>query len=395
MKLFSSKTLQSECGVVIDIGSGSVGIAIVMSPAEVGDMEIVWSHREYKLIKDTATKQEAIKELNTTLVNALLELGSNGLKTLHTAYPKVVPKYVQVAISAPWSYTITKTIQFEDEKPFEVSASMLDQLVETAKKQTLESTLDGSLIEELGLRMITDETVDVQLNGYSVYDPIGRKSKTIVLSHIHAVADRKILENVEDSIQRILPKAQVEHFSFMHLFYRVLKDLHPNTTEICIIDITDEATEIGIVRDNILKQTTHIPVGMYSLAREIAKACNIPKEEAYTYIKDGSSALTANNAAAVQEIFAAYEAEVAELFSRTGDALSIPKTLFLHTAKTTEDFFAKHLKDAAKKSTGSTHSVHQFTSELLGEATMEDTALALSSYYFHTREKYLLETLKT
>jgi cell division ATPase FtsA len=338
MKLFSSKTLHNEYGIVIDIGSGSVGIAIVISPSEIGDMEIVWSHREYKLIKDTTTKQGAVNEINTTIVNALLELGSNGLKALYTAHPKTILKYVQVAISAPWSYTITKTISYEDEKPFEVTASLVEQLIETAKKQTLESTLDGTLIEDLGLRMITDDTVDVQLNGYSIHEPVGRKGKSVVLSHISAVAEKKILENVEDSIQRILPKAQVEHFSFMHLFYRVLKDLHPDTSEICLIDITDEATEIGIVRDNILKQTTHVPIGMYTLAREIASACNIPKEDAYTYIKDGTVVQTDKNAAAIEGIFASYESSIAELFSRTGDSLSIPKTLFLHTAKTTEDF---------------------------------------------------------
>jgi cell division ATPase FtsA len=395
MKLFSSKTLHNEYGIVIDIGSGSVGIAIVISPSEIGDMEIVWSHREYKLIKDTTTKQGAVNEINTTIVNALLELGSSGLKALYTAHPKTIPKYVQVAISAPWSYTITKTISYEDEKPFEVTASLVEQLIETAKKQTLESTLDGTLIEDLGLRMITDDTVDVQLNGYSIHEPVGRKGKSVVLSHISAVAEKKILENVEDSIQRILPKAQVEHFSFMHLFYRVLKDLHPDTSEICLIDITDEATEIGIVRDNILKQTTHVPIGMYTLAREIASACNIPKEDAYTYIKDGTVVQTDKNAAAIEGIFASYESSIAELFSRTGDSLSIPKTLFLHTAKTTEDFFAKRLKEAAKRSTGSTHTVHLFTSELLGDTAMEDTALALSSYYFHTREKHFLDFLKT
>jgi hypothetical protein len=181
----------------------------------------------------------------------------------------------------------------------------------------------------------------------------------------------------------------------MHLFYRVLKDLHPDTSEICLIDITDEATEIGIVRDNILKQTTHVPIGMYTLAREIASACNIPKEDAYTYIKDGTVVQTDKNAAAIEGIFASYESSIAELFSRTGDSLSIPKTLFLHTAKTTEDFFAKRLKEAAKRSTGSTHTVHLFTSELLGDTAMEDTALALSSYYFHTREKHFLDFLKT
>jgi hypothetical protein len=60
----------------------------------------------------------------------------------------------------------------------------------------------------------------------------------------------------------------------------------------------------------------------------------------------------------------------------------------LHTTKNTEEFFSKHLKAAATKATGAQHSVHLFTSELLGEKETEDTALALSTYNFHTRELY-------
>lgn len=393
MKLFSSTALKSECGIVIDIGSGSVGIAIVMSPAVEGNMEIIWSCREYKLIKDTTTKQDAIKELNTALVNALLELGGSGLKALKSAYPKATPRYVQSTLSAPWSYTITKNIQFDDKKPFTITTDLLKQLIVTAQKQTLENTQDGTMISDLGLRMITDETVGVQLNGYTVSDPIGKVSSTIVLSHISALADAKILANIEDSMDKILPRGQIEHFSFMHLFYRVLRDLHPNTSEICLVDITDEATEIGIVRDNILQKTTHIPIGMYSLAREISSVCGIPKEEAYTYLKDSDITISEKHRQSVQEVFESYQASVAELFSCTGDALSIPKTIFLHTAKTTEGFFAQQLKDAAKKATGSTHAVHLFTSELLADTSMEDTALGLSSYYFHTRERHEEELL--
>ncbi len=196
---------------------------------------------------------------------------------------------------------------------------------------------------------------------------------------------------LEDSLQKIVPKAEVEYFSFMYLFYRTLKNLHPDTSEICLIDVTNEATEIGIVRDNILKYTTHTPFGMYSLAREIAEICKIPKEEAFSYLKSGrdlqDGSFTEQMLAEVDIALNAYEDKIAELFKQTGDTLAIPKTLFLHTAKATEEFFSKHLKNAAKKATTTNHSIHLFTSEVLEGIDIDDTALGVSAYTFHTRER--------
>ncbi len=392
MSLFSSKVPPTECGAVIDIGSGSVGIAIVVSNNETDVMDVVWTYREYMRIKDTAHAEESLRDICTTVVNALLVLGSTGLKSLHAHDPHMRIRHVQVALCAPWSYTITKTISYENVHGFEVNRPLMSQLIETARKQTLETTVDGQLVSDLGLRMITDASVNVQLNGYSVEKPEGKTATAIELSHISAVAQEKILLTLEDSIHKILPRVTIEYYSFMYLFYRVLKDLHPDTSEICLIDVTNEATEIGIVRDNVLWHTTHTPFGMYSLAREIAVATGIPKEEAFATLKNGEEELKAHFSdsqfAEVMDISDAYEAKIADLFKRTGDALSIPRSLFLHTSKRTEEFFAKHLKDGAKKATSSNHTVHHFTSELLGDTKMEDTALALSAYYFHTRESY-------
>ncbi len=392
MSLFSVKPLLNECGIVIDVGSASVGVAIVYSENIDQKMEVIWSHREYELIRDVKGDAESVKEISTVLVNALLELGSNGLKAVHQYDPKLPIRYVQVAICAPWAYTVTKTINFEDEHPFEVDKELIGELVKNAKKQTQETTLGGEILEGLGLRTIAEETVNVQINGYSIREPYGKKGRSISISHITAVANEKILTTLEDSLQKILPKAKIDCFSFMYLFYRALKDLHPNTSEICLIDVTNEATEIGIMRDNILKYTTHIPFGMYSLAREIALACDIPKEEAYSYIKDGrditKGPFSQEKIAEVEKVFEAYSEKLAELFAQTGDTLSIPKTLFLHTSKNTEEFFSKHLKSAAKKATGTSHSLHLFTSELIGNVAVDDTALALSVYNFHTRELY-------
>ena len=392
MALFSRKLAGDECGVVVDVGSGSVGVAIVVSRNIEEELDVVWSYREHVIIRDKVQMQESLRDITTALVNAMLELGSTGLKKLNEYDRSLRVSVVQTAICAPWAYTVTKTINYEDEHPFEVDQAMIKSLIETAKKQTMETMVDGKIFEELGLRMITEDTLNIQVNGYTIKNPMGQEGRTLTLSHTSAVAREQLLTALDESLEKIFPRAQKEFYSFMYLFYRTLDSLHPDTSEICTIDVTNEATEIGIIRDNILKHTSHIPFGMYSLAREIALICNIPKEEAYSYIKNqrdiSEGGFSKEKLDEVQLVFQKYEEKVAGLFKVTGDALSIPKTLFLHCSQETEEFFKERLLNASKKATSTSHTVHTFTSELLNGVAMEDTALAMSAFTFHMRERF-------
>jgi hypothetical protein len=174
----------------------------------------------------------------------------------------------------------------------------------------------------------------------------------------------------------------------MYVYYHILKHLTPDTTDCCLVDITNEATEIGIVRDNILRHTSHVPYGAFTLAREIAAMTDLPKEEAYAFLRGGSAfvlqKLTASKQAELKAIVSAYQDKVADLFKQTGDTLSIPKTIYLHRDADSEPFFLEHISAAATKATGMKHTLQPITTELLGGTnTTNDTAMLLSSAYFH------------
>jgi hypothetical protein len=163
--------------------------------------------------------------------------------------------------------------------------------------------------------------------------------------------------------------------------------MHPDTSEVCLVDVTSEATEMGVVRDDLLVHTSHVPYGQYSLARDLSNLSKLPKEEAIGYIRNNYVDTIKNlSDAKKQEVTAIvnnYVEGLVRLFNETGDVLSIPKTIFLHTDKLTEDFFAERLKEAGKLATKGTHAVHAITSEFLEGNKVEDTAILLSAYVFH------------
>ena len=170
-------------------------------------------------------------------------------------------------------------------------------------------------------------------------------------------------------------------------------------TEYCLIDITNEATEIGVVRDGILRYCTHTTAGLSTIARDVAIALDIPLDEAQAFLREpyhshAMETLAATKKSAIEKILETYRTAVTDLLHETGDSLSIPKTILLHGGQQTEAFFTSQIEMAAKNATGLTHTVHTVTTELLTKNYTEaervaleqiapDTALLVAAQFFH------------
>lgn len=400
MSLFSTKKSNSiRYGAVIEIGSGSVLVSIVQSDSTAKHPTIIWSKREYAPRQATATSLTSAKGVMTALLNAVMQIESEGLPTLKTTSPHARLEITQVSITAPWSYTISKVINYSEEKEFKVSAPLLNKLQSAAEKKVTEELRENELATELGLTIMTRATTDIQANDYKTMNPVGQEVMTLTLTQVSAVAQKYLTDTISELHQKALSKTKLERYSFMLMFHCIIRELHFNATEYCLIDVTFEATEIGIVRGGILRYCTHTTTGISSIARSVASALDIPLAEAYAFLKEpyhthALGELSELKRLAVNQVFEDYQTAITKLFHETGDSLSIPKMLFLHGSEQSEAFFAKHISSAAKGATKSEHTVYPVTEELLTttytpeqkqivETTVPDTALLVAAQFFH------------
>ncbi len=388
MGFFKSKPKAREAALIVDIGSGSVGLAIIISDVLEPKPEIVWTHREYSLIKDVDSITWSLREINTTIINAFLRLSSDGLKALREHETPLPLETLQVVVCAPWTYTVTKTVHYTEEHPFTITESLVEELAEAASKKAVEAALKESMIQSSGLVTINNETIGVIANEYVLEDYENLTSRDLTLVQLTAVTNQRIIDTILEVQEKIMPRSELVTNSFMAMFYTVMRQSHPDTTECCLVDVTNEATEIGIIRDNLLRHTTHAPYGAYTLTREIAALAKIPKEEAFAYVRGGGafvlSKLSEAKQAELDIIIETYEDKIAELFKQTGDTLSVPKTIYLHCDADTEAFFVERLKHAAEKATKMKHSIHPITTTFVqADAPRGDTAVLLSANYYH------------
>lgn len=387
---FSSSDHRSV--VAIDIGSSSVGVAVLVTHPNT-EFDILWHHREYALIHDDGSAAKQLKLIKTALTNAFLELSQSGVKALKEAgYPTDI-REIQVVYSAPWSYTITKTISLKDEHPFTVDKDMVKELIESAKKQSKLVFATNKLAKLLGLEITHGDVISVSINDYKVTNPIDQEGRTMNLSYLETAIATEVSRTVIDSVEKFFPKATLRQYSFMYIFYLTLRNLQASTNEACLIDVTGEATEIGIIREGVLQHTTFAPTGMFNIARDLATLNDVPREEAFGYLKDTSRELSERLPKSletkVQNVLETYQQALAEAFRRTGDQLSIPKTIYLHTDARTEQFFIEQIERAALEATGKPHVVHPITAKVLNLPEDKDMPLLVGANFLANKDQYM------
>ncbi|MCA9365777.1 hypothetical protein KC723_02690 [Candidatus Kaiserbacteria bacterium] len=401
MGLFSKKP-KVRNGVVVDIGSGSVLVSIVRSDPNQSAPEIIWSKREFLPLKTSENIDQTANHVTGVFMKTMLYVEGEGRKVLQSVYPNEKLTDLQVAISAPWSYTITKTISYTDKKEFIITDEMINELVETAEEKTTNELHESEITNSLGLTVMNKITTNILANGYPTIKPDNQKATKVALSHISAVAQEILITTINETRNKIIPKVPSQLFSFMLVYFYVVRELYPAYTDYCLVDITNEATEMGVVRDGSLQYCTHIPTGVATLAKAIANKAGIPVEEVMSYFRNQESFLIALDKNSklnkvYNEIIKKYEEDVMGLFMETGDALSIPKTIFIHTDALTETFFNEHIVKAGHLATKINHNVVNISQKVLTKYYSEkqietikkkniDTALLLSANFFHNHK---------
>lgn len=402
MSFFGMGSKTERYGVIIDIGSGSVLSAIVHSNATQKHPQIIWSHREHTPIRNIDSIEQSAKAVITALVNVSMQLDSVGRKALYDYDSKAKLTSVQSTISAPWSYTITKRIQYNQEKDFVITEDLIEELTVAVQEKITNDVKENDALLNLGLSVVTRGLKSLVANGYSTANPVGNTAKTLSLSLTSVIAQQYLIDVIEEMRDKLFAHADSQKLSFMLVMYTIARDLFGRLQDTCLVDVTYEATEIGVVRDEVLTYCTHTPFGLFSLAREISAITGATLHESFGYLHTDTpyafvDTLPKSQKEEVEAIFESYIEKLVLLFHETGDSLSIPKQISINTDFRTESTMADLIERAVKRTIKVSPNIifisedvakHIKNEENNAEArdnSPNDAALLLAAEFFHTK----------
>jgi hypothetical protein len=145
-----------------------------------------------------------------------------------------------------------------------------------------------SPIQERDYDVVERATLDMAVNEYLVKHPYNLKGTSISLTHVAGLIPKEILRTVEEVQDKLLPGTDIKAHTSMLVMYCVMRDILPKVHSTCIIGITAEATEFGIVENDLLISNSFVPHGTQTVLRSYARKSNRPIADINTMITDVS-----------------------------------------------------------------------------------------------------------
>lgn len=279
MPLFS-KGKDSECLLVFDIGSGSVGGAIVFAPKD-RIPAILYSFRSSIPFQGEATGPRLLSLMLRALTEVVLALCREGFATagLGSKHPRI--KEAIVSLSAPWIVSKTSSLQLHSREPMtitgEVFASLLSHSAEEIRPSGATVPKNGVQVEQRLIKSI--------LNGYETSFPYEKEARDAEFVIVSSFSVPKVTEGIADTITRLVQPKAVNFHSFALVAFMALRRLHPRSEHFMLVDVSGEQTELCIVRKGILIQTITFPFGRNHLIRTLKRNAGVPASGAEAFFK--------------------------------------------------------------------------------------------------------------
>jgi len=336
---------KEELALIIDIGSASVGAAIVrILPNE--KPSIIFVARDEMVFQEDLN----IARFRAGMAHSL----SNVLKVLLSHLPKIQEKSKEksitrayVTFASPWHASETRTISSEQEKSFRMTREILDRIV----RREVESFERAGFATHIGndLETIERHVMRIALNGYETNNPFGHEARSLHAGIFLSVISRATLDEVSRIIKSIFFVDNISFHSFPFVAFDVVRGFVDAPERFLVVDIGGEVTDVSVVSDRILLETTTFPVGKRTIIRAVSRSLKTTADEALSLIRLSSEKRLSNSidGRVGKNLFDAgntwvssFEAALSQIATRIG----IPSTLFLSADDDSLSYFSGLVK---------------------------------------------------
>lgn len=269
--LFSSK--KEKLVAIFDIGSGSVGGALVRVPTDSKTLPTI-----LKTVRTDIVEREEL-DFNLFLDDMILALGFSSRALYQSKIG--APDEIVCVLASPWYISETRLIKMAKEHSFLFTKRIVDELLEK-EISSLDSLYKNKYGEtDSSPEVIEHPIVGVSLNGYHVDDPLGKKTRSIEMSMVISLSPRICIDKIKETISKSYHHTPISFSSFMVSSYVSVRDRYMNQDSYLLLDIGGEVTDVGIVSKGIMKDSLSFPYGRKTLFRDICKKLRVELRDAY------------------------------------------------------------------------------------------------------------------
>ncbi len=341
MGLFSSK--KEKIVAIFDIGSGSVGGALVSVPFDDKNLPTI--------IKSTRTDIVTRKEVDFELFlkDMILALGFASKALYHSKLG--APDEIICVLASPWYVSETRMIKMTKEHSFTFTKSIVNELLEK-EVSALDALYKNKYENVEGTSEIIEHPIlGISLNGYQVDDPLGKRTRSVEMNMVISLSPKICLDKIKETIEKTFHhNDNITFSSFMMDSYIAVRDRYMSHESYLLLDIGGEITDIAVVSKGILKDSLSFPYGKKSLLRDISNKLKIELRDAkeiFSLYNGGviSEKESARLEPVLNSIKESWMASFRECISALPKTLSLPNAMFITIDGDIKDWFIKIIKD--------------------------------------------------
>lgn len=320
---FTKRTLSTERMLVIDIGSASVGAALVETGTN-NPPHIFATARENILIQEKLTSAEFLRAMNHALLRVLKTIA---IKTKETKGSLSV----FCTLSSPWFLLKSRRLTIAREEPLEITPHTLDKFLddEVARlKEELKNTLPTE-----DMKVVEKKIIQIKLNGYEIKEPYGKTASHIDLAMMISISSKQVTERIERTVASLFHTNAIHFGAFPVAAFSAIRDIFPTEKTFLFLDITGEGTDVSLIHNDLILNTATFPRGKNFFIREISAQLRVPHEAAQSVFNMFlRGALDTKLHAEMEQLMARAQAEWLARFEKMLAAVSmegvLPRKLF-------------------------------------------------------------------
>ena len=266
---FSGTDKKKNTELVFDVGSGSVGVALVSF--SVDKPEILYSHREPIAYQAKPSGVRLNKSAEVAVGVSAERVKKDGFPHLNfSGLAKNPPKTAHIILSAPWHFSHFSQIKLRREKNFRVSKDLVSSLIADAKSGTGRESF-GESNDKMRLVPIEEKILSFSLNGYETNNPFGKEALALQALVFWSYAPEFLVQGFQKAILNSLHVNEVIFHSFSLLASLTVRNVKKPLGDFVFADVGAEITELVFVKSGVPSASASFPLGSNSLFRSIMR----------------------------------------------------------------------------------------------------------------------------
>lgn len=323
---------------IFDVREGSVGGALVHFTS-VNKPLVRFAHRiTYSPSGDSTGAQTLLLKALKTAAHRLCSHGLPQLMQEQSGCRGI--DEVVLYLGAPYVTTHLYNRSFESKKAQLITSRWMKETLTQIDK---ECQVEGQLIEQHAIKAL--------VNGYKTHDPYGKSAKRIDLSVLKSTADGRLLETLLTTLQTVMHTKKISAHTAALAHFVVIRDHFESEDNFLIVNISNNITEIQLIREDSIAATATLRRGSHALLESAAARLNSVPEEVLSVLRMRAAGDVEENNKGLQSELAMLETDWQRAFDEGFAALKaphgLPLTVFLLAPYSVASWFSNLLRGRA------------------------------------------------